>query len=235
MEKIRYHLLDHFRGLCIIGVVIYHIIYDLSEIFGGNYDFMYGVAMECFRIGMVTLLIILSGISCSFSRSNLKRGIKTLLCALLITVVTAIILPQELIVFGILHFFACAMLLYALIGRFLAKIPTWIGVGGCMLLYFFTVNIGQISADLPHSFLLYAVGFPTGFHSADYYPLLPWLFLFLAGCFLGKLFVTQKVPLIFTANPYPFLSYIGKNTLIIYLLHQPIVYGILCLWFSVIK
>jgi len=204
MEKIRYHLLDHFRGLCIIGVVIYHIIYDLSEIFGGNYDFMYGVAMECFRIGMVTLLIILSGISCSFSRSNLKRGIKTLLCALLITVVTAIVLPQELIIFGILHFFACAMLLYALIGRFLAKIPTWIGVGGCMLLYFFTVNIGQISADLPHSFLLYAVGFPTGFHSADYYPLLPWLFLFWQVAFWVNCLLRKKCLLFLLQIHIPF-------------------------------
>ena len=37
--KQRYHLLDMLRGICIILVVWYHILYNLSEIFGGEYAF----------------------------------------------------------------------------------------------------------------------------------------------------------------------------------------------------
>lgn len=233
MEKKRYHLLDILRGICIIIMIIYHGIYDLSEIFGMNYDFLYEPPMEFLRKSTVSVFILLAGISCQFSRNNWKRGFKTLLCALVITAFTALFMPSELIIFGILHFFACCMLLYAASASLLKKIPTWVGLAIFLLIYLLTLDIASLFSQVPHSFLLYALGFPSGYHSADYYPLLPWMFLFFVGSFLGRFFKEQRVPAFFEANPLPILSFIGKHTMIIYLLHQPVVYGILWLWFAI--
>ena len=61
--KQRYHLLDTLRGACIILVVWYHVLYNLSEIFGGNYDFFTSNGMNNFRDGFVGVLMVLAGIS----------------------------------------------------------------------------------------------------------------------------------------------------------------------------
>ena len=81
-------------------------------------------------------------------------------------------------------------------------------------------------------FLLFALGFRTGHYSADYYPMIPWVFLFLAGGFLGRLFARGTVPEVFRKNPVPALSWLGRHTMIIYLLHQPVVYGVMAAYFS---
>ena len=86
--------------------------------------------------------------------------------------------------------------------------------------------------ELPRA--LYDAGFlfPLGLHplifaSADYYPLLPWIFLFLAGYWLGEAFLQRRVPEFCYREHLPALGWIGRHALIIYLVHQPVVYGVL--------
>ena len=233
--KQRYHLLDMLRGICIILVVWYHVLYNLSEIFGGEYAFFRSAGMNNFRDGFVGVLMVLAGISCSLTRSNLRRGLKTLAGGLLITVVTAVVMPGQLITFGILHFFGCCMLLYAAAHRLVERIPVAFGTAVSFLLYFLTRELYDTVTGVPHSFLLFALGFRTGHSSADYYPMLPWVFLFLAGGFLGRLFARGTVPDIFKKDPVPVLSWLGRHTMIIYLLHQPVVYGAMVLWFEILR
>jgi len=161
--------------------------------------------------------------------------VRTLAGGLLITVVTAVAMPGQLITFGILHFFGCCMLLYAAAHRLLEKVPVALGAAVSFLLYFVTRNLYYAVTGVPHSFLLFALGFRTGHLSADYYPIIPWVFLFLAGGFLGRLFARGTVPDVFKQDPVPALSWLGRHTMIIYLLHQPVVYGVMVLWFSLIK
>ena len=230
--KKRYHLLDLVRGICIILVVWYHVLYNLSEIFGGNYAFFRSEGMNNFRDGFVGVLMVLAGISCSLTRSNWKRGCKTLGCGLLITAVMAVAMPDQPITFGILHFFGCCMLLYAATRPLIGKIPVWPGAAVSLALFFLTRNLYYTVTNVPRSFVLFALGFRTGHYSADYYPILPWVFLFLAGGFLGRLFARGAVPEVFTKDPVPALSFLGRHTLSIYLLHQPVVYGVMWLYFS---
>lgn len=235
MKNERYHLLDMLRGICIILVVLYHVLYNLSEIFGGKYAFFRSEEMEYFRLSFVGVLVILAGISCNFSRSNAKRGAITLLWGMVITIVTAVILPSELILFGVLHFFGCSMLLYAVLAKPFEKIPIVLGTVVSLAVYLLMQNVYANSPELPRSFLLYILGFRTGYHSADYYPMIPWFFLFLTGASLGRLFKERRVPKVFKANPIPALSYIGKHTLFIYLIHQPLAYGGMWLCFNYIR
>lgn len=118
---------------------------------------------------------------------------KTFLCGLLVTAVTLLVMPSERILFGILHFLGAAMMLLGLCEPLLRKIPAAAGVLFSAVLYLATDSIGQgwiglgpLRLELPRA--LYDAGFlfPLGLHplifaSADYYPLLPWIFLFLAA------------------------------------------------------
>lgn len=238
----RWYLLDNIRGVCIILVVLYHVLYNLSEEFGGNYAFFRSYGMDTFRDSFVAVLVLLAGISCSFSRSNIKRGVKTFLCGMVITVVTAAVMPSSIIIFGILHFFGIAMLFYGVFGKTIEKVPLVIGFPVCLLLFAFTyrlaygfvgfLDVWKIPAlKVPHNLFLFLLGFDVPVFSVDYYPLMPWLFMFLAGVFLGRFFKEGKAPSVFKLNLIPPLGFIGRHTLIIYMLHQPIIYGVMYLIF----
>lgn len=176
----------------------------------------------------------------------MKRGVKTLFWGMVITAVTTLLMPSQQITFGILHFFGTAMILCGLLEKPIMKIPT---IPGILLSLFFLVTTwnlyrgiwgipGLFTLPLPemgHHFPLFVLGFRTGHGSSDYYPLMPWLFLFLVGVFLGRYFKASKVPSVFQKDPLPILSTIGRHTLWIYLIHQPVVYGILYIYFIYLR
>ena len=236
----RYHILDTVRGICIILVVLYHLLYDLSEVFGGHYAFFRSHGMDVFRDHFVGVLIVLAGISCNLTRSDLKRGVKTVLCGILVAAVMSVAMPGSNIVFGILHFLGTGMILHGLSRKVLAKIPMAVGIPVSLILFLLTLGISEGSfgwpgvftleiPTLPKNTLLYILGFDTGHDSADHWPVMPWMFLFLTGTFLGRLFKDDKVPRWFRSDPVPPLSFLGRHTLIIYLVHQPLIYGTLYL------
>jgi uncharacterized membrane protein len=65
-----------------------------------------------------------------------------------------------------------------------------------------------------------------GFSSADYFPLLPWLFLFLFGAWLGGRVTGGGGPDWLRVKVPPALTWPGRHSLLLYLVHQPILYGI---------
>lgn len=241
--KKRVHLIDEIRGILIIYVVLYHLLYDISQIFWvGSIDWMYSPWMNILRNTLTGLLIVIAGISCVYSRSNLKRGFKLLGIAMILTLITAIFIPTELIVFGILHFFGTSILIYFLFEKLLAKIPILIGVLGSIYLYFVTFHLyegylgifAKIPVALPKQFMSFKIFYPIGFfvegvYSADYYPLIPWIFLLFAGTFLGRYIKNGNLPNLVYVEHSKKLSVVGRKTLFIYLIHQPLIYGILYL------
>lgn len=243
----RVYLLDELRGFLILFVVWYHFMFDLN-LFGINIDWFFSPAMNNLRNFFVALLVMISGVSSHFSRNNLRRGVRTLLLAMALTVVTAVFMPSELILFGILHFFGAAMLLYALLKKPLSKIPPVWGFVGSILLFCVTFDVyyGFLgiaglgwTVTLP-AFLydqpwLFPLGFRSaGLVSADYYPLIPWFFLFVSGGFCGDAVKSGRFPAFFYRSHSRVLAAIGRNTMPIYMLHQPIIYGVMYLAFLVL-
>lgn len=238
--KPRYYVLDTIRGICIILVVIYHLLYDLSEVFGGNYAFFRSEAMNTFRDAFVGTLIMLAGISCNLSRSNIKRGVKTLLCGMLVSVVMLVVMPASKVYFGILHLLGVSMLLYGMTAKMMEKIPASVGFLGFLLIHMLTLGVydgylgwpGLFMVEVPQvpkNLFFFILGFKTGHGAGDHWAVIPWMFLFFAGAFLGGYFKEEKVPKWFEKNPVPPLAFIGRKTLIIYLVHQPLIYGALYL------
>ncbi|MEG1972082.1 MAG: heparan-alpha-glucosaminide N-acetyltransferase domain-containing protein, partial [Oscillospiraceae bacterium] len=89
--------------------------------------------------------------------------------------------------------------------------------------------MGMFMTDEPN-FLYFMAGLTSyPYYSADYWPLFPWIFAFISGAFGGKMITLGKAPEILKWNKIPPLSFIGRHTLIIYIVHQPILLGILTL------
>ena len=230
-KKGRIWTMDELRGFAVVCMVFYHAFYTFAVLFSNQTALrllQFFMPAEPFFAG---LFILISGISSCLSRSNLKRGLKLLAVALAITLVTG--LMDTIIVWGILHFLSLCMILFGLCQKFLSKIPLWAGTAACVILYLFTMQIedGRLAffVRLPEALYtqdwLCVLGIHSDtFFSADYFPLLPWIFVFLLGTFWGRLAAQGKFPEVLYQKRVPPLCWVGKHALLIYIVHQPIIY-----------
>lgn len=241
----RVPLLDEFRGLVILLMVFYHGAYDLVSIFGVDFPFFYSPFMNYLQVFTAGTFILVSGIACRFSRSNLKRGALAFGLGLAFTAVTALVMPSQLVMFGVLHLLGSCMMLFALLEPLLDRIrcPA-LGVALCVALQALLLHVpyGQLgyppfAVALPRALydakVLFWLGFPSAtFYSSDYFPLIPWLFLFLAGSYLGVYFKNGSAPRFAYESHCKPLAAVGRRTIWIYLLHQPIIFGVLWVFFK---
>lgn len=238
----RVALLDEIRGGAIICMVFYHAAYLLVNEFGVNIPFFDSEWLKAVRDIFAGMFVFISGIMCRYSRNNLKRGAACFFCGMAITFAAALF-SEPAIKFGILHCLGISMLMYGLWGGYFEKLPAWLGLPLCSIAAALTwnifkgyVGIGGHGLAVPER--LYDVGalFPLGlysrsFSSADYFPLLPWFFVFLGGSYFGEWAKNGSLPDFFYRPHIKALSVVGKYTLWIYLLHIPAVYIILTLIF----
>ncbi len=237
----RFDTLDTLRGFALINMLAYHTSYDLVMIFGMKWPFFYTEGAFYWQQMICILFIFIAGCVASFSKHLLKRGLIVFGAAMLMTLVTYFVMPSQVIWFGVLHLLGISMIVTYFLQAFLNRIPKIPGMIVVFLLFVTTryIDAGTLNffgyryLKLPEiwyeSGRLFFFGFPNkSFFSADYFPILPWLFLFLTGYFAFGVLKNRKD----TKELYiriPGLSFIGQHTFVIYLLHQPIIYGILLL------
>lgn len=245
--KKRIYLLDELRGLAVFCMIFYHAFYCMSEFFGmttGTKLLDFFMPAEPF---FAALFIIISGISSRLSHDNTKRGVRLLFIALALTFVTAVILPMMKIegaeiYFGILHLLSVSMLIFSLAKKGLDKVNPILGFILCMLFYFLTYGVSAgyvglagiktftLPSELYRTNYFMPLGFfNSSFYSADYFALLPNTFMFLAGTFLGVYAQNGKFPAFSYRRRSKALCFLGRHALIIYIVHQPIIYGLLML------
>ena len=174
---------------------------------------------------------------------HLKRGLTVFGGGVIITLVTMVVMGNYAIHLGVLTFLGSAMLLTIPADKLFKKIPGWVGLPVCFGLFLLTehvaggyVGIGGMRLYLPFSW--YAnyftawLGLPSwSFYSADYVPMIPWIFMFWAGYFGFSIFKKHNwLPVLGCVSFKP-LEWVGRNALLIYMLHQPVVYGVLYLIF----
>ena len=141
-----------------------------------------------------------------------------------------------------------AMIITGLLEKWMEKVPPVVGLAGSMFLFYFTryaadgyLQLGHWLITLPgflyaNYFTAYLGFYPVGFFSTDYFPLTPWLFLFWAGFYLHHLAerTAQSLrPL--RRSVCPPLGWLGRNSLMLYLLHQPVIYGVLTVVFLLLR
>jgi len=100
----------------------------------------------------------------------------------------------------------------------------WKGCVWLMLIIVSAVCVYYIHVSFPMG---YVFGFPEpGFESADYFPLLPWFFVFMLGAWFGIYVKERRLPERFFTQSVPVLPWFGRHSLLIYLIHQPVLYGL---------
>lgn len=231
MSSKRIQLIDAARGLCVILMVCHHLLYDLVEYLGAPSWFFYNSVFSALHYVFARMFILLSGVSSRFSRSNIKRGLKVLIAALAVTLVTWLIdsIVDSIVVFGILHFLGFCMVFYGLTQGFWDKFRGYAAPISYVVLTAVSALILNMLNPVSANWLWIVGLWDRNFFSADYFPILPWIFVFLLGTWLGRLIEERKLPARFyTASP-PLLPQIGRRAFVVYLLHQPVIYGFLML------
>ena len=241
----RLHLLDALRGFTLLNMIAFHGLWNLVYLFGIPADWYTGTAGYLWQQWICWTFILLSGFCWNFSRNHGKRGAMVFGGGLVVTAVTCIAMPESRIVFGVLTCIGSCMLLLIPAEKLLRKVPAGAGLAVSFGLFLLLRNVSDgnlgfedfVLCSLPQTLyrnLLTAyLGFPhRGFFSTDYFPLIPWFFLFVTGYFLFRLLDAKGLNgKLFGKGNVPVLNWLGRHSLIVYLLHQPILYGLCLLFF----
>ena len=233
--KKRLLLLDGMRGIAIINMVAYHFLYDVFVVYQIDTKWYAHPIVRLWQQMICWTFILVSGCTWNMGKKKFKRGILLNLWGIVITCVTLIFMPTQVVWFGILNLLGCAYLLMIPLEKALNRVPPCIGIISSFLCFFLFQNlengylgIGKyVFLPVPPAFyekMLFTIlgmSFP-GFYSSDYFPVFPWFFLFVAGYFFSLWLNT--IPKLRKSFLYsmPALSKIGQNSLLIYLLHQPV-------------
>jgi uncharacterized membrane protein len=232
-QMARFREVDLLRGVAIVLMVLYHLAFDLAYFAVYQIDVASGFWLAAARIS-ASLFLLLVGLSLtlSYSRARLlgqedrffyrlcKRSARILGLALGITIITYFVICKGFIVFGVLHLIGLSLLLAFPFLR-LQRMNFIFGLlailaGACLQ---------TVSVDYP--WLLWLGLAPSDFYSLDYFPLFPWFGVILAGMGLGDMLYPGyrrrfSLPDLSGSPLVRGLVFLGQNSLLIYLIHQPI-------------
>lgn len=226
--------LDALRGLAILLVIAIHLTYDLVVLFD-VWDLKNPGLFNFSRDWTGVIFLVLSGICVTLGARPVRRGLLVFGCGMLITAVTAGMYLLNftgkgiIIYFGVLHCLSICMLLWPV----LRKCPIWVlAVLGIAMIAGGRYLVDHVRIS---GFWLTPFGVPGyGFSSSDYFPLLPNLGYFLVGAVLGRTLYRNKQSLLPRVNDNFFLirffRWCGKNSLWIYMLHQPVLAAVIGLY-----
>lgn len=218
--------LDAFRGLCVLGMVIVHLSFDVVYLYR-LVDWVFPPWLEFLSHWGGVLFLMLSGICVTLGRHSLRRGLIVFSSGMVITAVTVAMYlfrfanKTIIIYFGALHCLGICMILWCIFRNFPSWLLTLIGVLlAAAGIYLGTVILVDFPWLVPLGFL-----YPE-FSTADYFPLLPHFGFFLLGAVIGRKVYSKKVtlfPNVNDRNPLiRVLCFVGRHSLLIYLVHQPL-------------
>jgi uncharacterized membrane protein len=239
----RFWEIDFIRGCAVLAMILFHFCFDMSFLGIWNPTSCW-LFWDLFPRCIGGTFIFLAGLSLSISFSRIEsklsrreiyqkylwRGTKILSLGFVITFVTWLFIGEGIIWFGILHLIGAVILLFFS----LAKHPyTALPLGIAMFLA--GIFLGSATSDIP--WLLWIGLKPAGFYTLDYYPLLPWGGMALFGIFAGNLLYPGgkrrlNVSMFIDKSPVRFIPkicWLGNHSLVIYLVHQPVIVGLLYL------
>ena len=236
----RLHGLDAFRGFLMLNMIAYHGMWNLVYLFGVEAGWYSGTPKYLWQQFICWSFILLSGFCWNFSRNHLKRGLLVFGGGAVVSLVTCMLMPGSRILFGVLTCIGSCMILMIPLEKLLKRLPAGLGLIFSFSLFFLLRNCPKGSlgfesfmiCDLPAALyrknLTAYLGFPQpGFFSTDYFPVIPWIFLFVAGYFLHRVLGEKDLnKKLFARGQVPVLNWIGRHSLLVYLLHQPILYGL---------
>jgi uncharacterized membrane protein len=241
MRTQRITLLDCVRGLAVIAMIIYHFAWDLSFFGVIETDINTSPFWRDLAKNIASSFLFLSGISLYLAHKNaiqwfsfLRRLFMVAASALLVTIVTWYQFPESYIFFGILHCIALSSIIGLAFLRTHLFI-TWLALAVTAITVVLHYKLTNTIFDTP---ILAFLGLRTlPIRTNDFVPILPWISYFLLGIWFAQLHplytsadakientpTALKLLLIIKPTIKP-LQFLGRHSLIIYLIHQPILF-----------
>lgn len=222
-------VIDFARGVALLAMALYHGSWDLTYLGLADFDLFDNPLWLAARTGILGSFLILSGFSLVLAaeggidrRRFLRRFALLVLAAVGVSAVSLAMFPDSPIFFGVLHHMAVASLL----GLALLRLP-WPAL---LLLGVAVIALGEtVALPLFDEPWLRWIGLMTfAPESNDYVPLFPWFGGFLFGMALGRLWRPgpTKTP---GGAAGRLFARAGRHSLAVYLLHQPVLFGLLSL------
>ncbi|MDR1702532.1 MAG: DUF1624 domain-containing protein [Sporomusaceae bacterium] len=221
MKRERIWEIDFLRGVAIALMVLFHLVYDLTEFYNWQLDYKTGFWVFIRRLSAV-LFIFVAGISSNFSSGSFSRVGQVCLAAILVTAATYFFDRSLYVRFGILHFIAMCMLMAIFLQKLKFKsVIISVSILAAIIIFY----VYNVFFDFYTAFSIWGItSAPSG--SMDYYPLIPWAGIFVLGLAWGKVFYVGKRRLLaakLAGLPIvKALAFCGRNSLFIYLAHQPV-------------
>lgn len=224
----RLQSVDALRGLAIALMIAYHFCYDLTYFGFARFDFFNDPFWLHSRTFILSLFLLVAGISLSLAtrdgvrpRPYLKRLGIIAGCAALISVTSYLMFGPRWIFFGVLHFIAVASVL----GLAFVRRPRTALLCGIVLIALDRVFAHPLFDQTALQWLGLMTHKPP---TEDYVPLIPWFGAVLIGIALGHAFRPRTArPLHSDAAPARLLAIAGRHSLLIYMLHQPLLMALL--------
>ncbi len=235
----RFFEIDFAKGIAVVLMVLFHFLFDLNYFSGMHFNLSSGLWLFVGRASAAIFLLFVGvnltisdsraqqgGMSCGKRLAKfLRRGAKTILLGLAITIVTLLLFPPETIWFGVLHLIGVSVILAF---PFLAWKKGAIALGAVVI----ALGLFLWGLSFPFPWLL-PLGFqPTGFASFDYFPIFPSFGVILLGIAAGNTFYPSAKRAFFislrgNSTAAWLFSFLGRHSLAIYFLHQPLLVGLL--------
>jgi len=217
-------------------MVVFHAVFDLRVFFGFNqisyhegfwyYEGRVAAIIFIVLVGIVSSLISRWSDGNSALQKNVYRGLRLIALGLSVTLFTYIFSPENTVWFGILHFLGLATLITIPFCRY-----KWLNIVFAVILF---AAYSSVKSFYTTSYLGIIFGvLPNNFTSFDHYALIPWLGYVLIGIALGNWLYPKNLPLIKREPTAPerWLLSIGKRSLWIYFIHQPVLLMVMWLYF----
>ena len=220
------------RGAAIIAMVAYHLCWDLSYFRFIAADVGYDPAWVLLARSILAVFLFLAGVSLVLGHGNgirwrsfWRRWMFVLAGALAITVATWFAFPQSFVYFGVLH----AIALFSLTGLAFVRTPLWLAAAVAALVialpFFYSDPLFNQKAWSWLGF--WQVPPPAN----DLVPVFPWFGAVLLGIIATRLVLgsslAPRLAAIAPSGRLPnLLALLGRWSLLIYLLHQPILLGV---------
>jgi uncharacterized membrane protein len=239
IRKNRIWEVDTLRGVAIVLMIFYHFVWDLSffDVYPIN---VLSSPWQNFARSIATMFTFVMGISLTLSYNReaketgqkglfqkyLWRGLKVFGWGLVITVATYFFIGRGFVIFGILHMLGLSIILaYPFL-----RLNKWISLIAGLLVIGLGLYLDTFIVDYP--WLIWSGVKQAGRSMVDYYPLFPWFGIALLGIFAGYSLYPQGLrhPGWPDISKIPFiqgLRFLGRHSLLIYLIHQPILIGLL--------
>ncbi len=238
--------LDVLRGICVTLMIFDHFMFDLWGLLptvfstyppaGGAWRAVYNISRMYWnseirsfvRPIVVCAFLVLVGICTSFSKSNMKRGIKLAGAAIGVSALTFILGellsdPDMVVLFGILHCISLSLILIGLLERIKCGKWAYLAIGSGMVLLGIYLSHGHGYMSLRSSGylrVLICTVLGTADSGADSFSLLLYGGVVFIGVFLGRMLYPQKRSLFRCTYPGGMLTLFGRHSLVIYILHQ---------------